>query len=730
MEKKRLAFLSKESAAAEFMVKMLDDIFEGEVVVKPFLVTDKIDTSIPIVLTSHTSYYNDAKLLFPNSQIINGEKILTGFNLERVMMLPAGKRVLVVNTPRVSALGTIDNLIELGMTHLEYIPFVPGDLCPLGVDTAISPGLIHYCPPEILTRIDIGFRIFSLDAFNKLFQALDLSSHYLDKVKGLFNLSLSLSNYKLVENLEKVELYNRERELIINQIPDAVLFASADKKIIFLNKEMEGAIGRSKSQLVGKSVSEVICPISTGKDLLYYLDEDISAKITLDGREYLYSCTAMQEGKNKYYIFTFKLLKKLKALERSGINYKKYGHVARYTLDDFWGDSEYIADMKKHALLFAKNDMTILIAGESGTGKEILAQSIHNISGRRNAPFWAVNFAAIPENLIESELFGYEGGAFTGARREGKPGYFEMADGGTIFIDEIGDMPMFLQSRLLRVLQEREIIRVGGSHIIPVDIRVIAATNADLKQLVDEGKFRKDLYFRLNVLSINTIPLRQFKDSIDSIIEKYLALKYNFAVRLGRGVSNTLRLYDWPGNIRELSNVADYMFHTSEGKNDIGINHIPQYIVQEINKNAAAAAEESCPARPADKDALGAAFFDFLQQKIKLPDEKERGEKFFARFAPDKLQENVARAAAEAEDNGKKALYSAILTVLLEKGQHTGGRNFIKKALHEHGVETTEHYLKIALAEMKKAGLIQAGSTRQGTNATDKGRLFLYNNQS
>ncbi len=684
MEKKRLALFGKDQPTAEYLHRTLEYLFEGVVEVIPYFMEyekenlPQADITIPIVITTYSGFFNDARIIFPNSRIISGEKMLTGYNMEKIIMLPAGKKVLVVAKPKMVALETIENLLEVGISHLDYIPFAPGDIIPPGVDTAIAPGLLHHCPPEIPHRIDIGFRQFSIDTYSKLLRELELSSHYLDKINHQFKLPLVLSNNKLAENIEKVELYDQERELIINKIPDAILLASEERNIIFLNKEMEGVIRKTKDQLIGKKISEVIGPISNKKDLFYNLDEDVSAKIVINGREYVYNFTAMQQGKNRHYIFTFKLEKKLRGNQ---VNYQKYGHVAKYTFDDFWGESKKTLDLKARALSFAKNDMTILIHGESGSGKEILAQAIHNSSYRHDAPFLAVNFAAIPENLIEAELFGYEGGAFTGAKKEGRPGYFEIAAGGTIFIDEIGDMPLFLQSRLLRVLQEREIIRVGGSRVIPVNVRIIAATNVDLKQQVAQGKFRQDLYFRLNVLSLNPAPLREFKSNICNIARKYLRQKYAFSAQFSEQVESALTLYDWPGNVRELFNAADFIFYSSEGGQNIGMENIPAYITQEV------------------------------QSSLALP---ESGENFPAPSVPVITREKI---------------YCAILDILLAEKETAAGRNFIRSALKEKGLEISEHYLKAHLQEMKKAGLIQAGATRQGTRATEKGRLFAYSNR-
>ena len=208
--------------------------------------------------------------------------------------------------------------------------------------------------------------------------------------------------------------------------------------------------------------------------------------------------------------------------------------------------------------IIANSPSTILIEGESGTGKEILAQSIHNYSYRRNNRFVAINCGAIPANIIESELFGYEDGAFTGGRKGGKAGKFEAANGGTLFLDEVGEMPLDMQVKLLRVLQEGRITRVGGYKEIPIDIRIIAATNRDLKKEIENGTFREDLYYRLCVIPIIVPPLRERKKDIEELINHFLKSKSD---KLGKSLPlmdrNLLKLfidYKWPGNIRELEN--------------------------------------------------------------------------------------------------------------------------------------------------------------------------------
>ncbi|MBP2667340.1 MAG: domain S-box protein, partial [Firmicutes bacterium] len=238
-------------------------------------------------------------------------------------------------------------------------------------------------------------------------------------------------------------------------------------------------------------------------------------------------------------------------------------------INDIAGQSKPILLMKEQILAAAKTKSTIMLLGETGTGKELVAHSIHRLSTRRHNAFIRINCAAIPDNLLESELFGYDSGAFTGASKGGQIGKFEMADGGTIFLDEIGDMPMSLQSKILRVLQEKEIEKVGGRAPIPVDVRVIAATHRNLLQLVNERKFREDLYYRLHVIPIQLPPLRDRREDIPLLVDYFLtkqAMEMDIEKPpIERECLMSLIGYDWPGNVRELFNILEMTLSMASG---------------------------------------------------------------------------------------------------------------------------------------------------------------------
>jgi transcriptional regulator with PAS, ATPase and Fis domain len=229
----------------------------------------------------------------------------------------------------------------------------------------------------------------------------------------------------------------------------------------------------------------------------------------------------------------------------------------------------------------------VLITGESGTGKEVFAQAIHNASNRRGGPFVAINCAAIPRDLLASELFGYDEGAFTGARRGGNIGKFELADGGTLFLDEIGDMPLDMQVVLLRVIEERNLVRIGGKKSIPVNVRIIAATHKDLAHEVANNRFRADLYYRLNVINIQLPPLRDRKGDIPLLVNKFASLLQWREVRIDSDAQSAIINYSWPGNIRELRNVIE----SALGQSDDGVislSALPENIRSSTHLNAAA----------------------------------------------------------------------------------------------------------------------------------------------
>ncbi|MDR3590608.1 MAG: sigma 54-interacting transcriptional regulator [Negativicutes bacterium] len=324
----------------------------------------------------------------------------------------------------------------------------------------------------------------------------------------------------------------------------------------------EDAIGRHSERMVPQFGLDKVLADSQG---------ELGEIITINGQQMAVNKVPIIVGEDTVgAVATFQPVAAIQELEGK-IREKIYrrGHVARQTFADVLGESPAIRRVVAMAHEFSKVNSNVLIVGETGTGKEVFAQSIHNASSRGRGPFVAVNCAALPENLLESELFGYTEGAFTGAVRGGKIGLFEQAHRGTIFLDEISEISPKLQGRLLRVLQEREIMRLGDDRVVPVDLRIIAATNRELYALMQEGAFRQDLYYRLDILRLILPPLRQRREDIIPLFRHFLriyCLRFNKAAKeINPAAEARLAAHDWPGNVRELRNIAERLAVLSGG---------------------------------------------------------------------------------------------------------------------------------------------------------------------
>ena len=366
------------------------------------------------------------------------------------------------------------------------------------------------------------------------------------------------------EEQEKAELLR----LVVNKSTEGILAVDVRGKITVVNPMAEKILHLTPQEASGKALAEVVPELTPPKAGEGF---DKLGEVQRVGEKTLavkYSPIRINES-NYGGIFTFQNVTQLQQIEQ---NVRKKLHakglVAKIKMEDIVGTSEACLSMKRKAMRFALTQSTILVTGESGTGKEMLVQSIHNASPRAQGPFVAVNCAALPENLLESELFGYAEGAFTGAKKGGRQGLFELAHGGTLFLDEIGEMPLALQSRLLRVLQEKAVMHLGGDSLIPVDVRIVAATNQNLSLLVEEKKFREDLYYRLNILRIHMPTLRERTEDIP-LLAKRMMLSLRSVNEHIAAIDDEALAYlqrcSWRGNIRQLANTMERAMLLSEG---------------------------------------------------------------------------------------------------------------------------------------------------------------------
>ena len=419
----------------------------------------------------------------------------------------------------------------------------------------------HFCQPHHYLTCSAS-PIF--DPEGQMIGVLDITGDY-----TAFNphtLSLVVAAVSAIENqlrlhktTSKLYVSYRFSNTLLETISDGVISVDNNGVINQLNSYGAKMLGVDPKLSIGKHVASVLKKpsamlqvLSTGVE---YRDHELSNEDT--GKKINQSVSPLRDDTGRT-IGALAILRE----NKEKLSVRRGGSLtAKYIFDDIIGESDSIVKAKKWGRIAAGSPSTVLLTGESGTGKELFAQAIHNGSSRKDRPFIAINCAALPDTLIESELFGYEEGSFTGSKKGGQAGKFELANGGTIFLDEIGDIPLYTQVKLLRVIQEKKISRIGSSGEINVDIRIIAATHKDLKEEVQAGNFRKDLYYRLNVITINIASLHERMDDVPLLAKHFvnkLSLKLNRKnISVSDGFLEKLKTYSWPGNIRELENAIE-----------------------------------------------------------------------------------------------------------------------------------------------------------------------------
>lgn len=381
---------------------------------------------------------------------------------------------------------------------------------------------------------------------------------------------------------------NKLFQEIMDNIDDVVMIIDKDTYIVYVNQAYERTFHRKSEQIIGKKLKNLegdttaVKVMKTGEPIVHQLEYLRSANVDSVGISFPLKYEGEIVGGVSVFNNTAKYVELVSKLQRT----KEMNRFLQEQLNDpattqwskeFITVNPHMKQVLGLAVKVARSEATVLIRGESGTGKEVMAKIIHYNSPKSEGPFIKVNCAAIPDNLLESELFGYVGGAFTGAKKEGKAGKFEMAQNGTIFLDEIGDMDINMQVKLLRVIQEKEVERIGGSKPIPLNVRIVAATNQNLEELIREGKFRQDLYYRLNVIEIKIAPLRQRKEDIPILVHHLVKKITGEYVNVAPQVMQCFNNYDWPGNVRELQNVIEHAC-IMRNNNIIDIYSLPQYM--------------------------------------------------------------------------------------------------------------------------------------------------------
>lgn len=637
-----------------------------------------------VFITSNEPVYRQISRLIPaDKKVIVASRTIETKNLEAVLALCPGTEVLMVSNHEKTALKIIEDLGKLAIGNVVMHPHWPGkDTYPKHVKTAVAVGQ-HTVPAEIEQVINLGVRILDISTFVRLILELNLPCEIIDTISARYiSAIVTILHRRLQMAAESEQLKNR-LEAVLNTVDQGIIAVDNDATICIFNPAAEKMLGLGRREVIGTPVTRIIPQISR---------EGMTCPNSMDfiqriGDHYFIInttpiCNSMNDVSGA--VISLKATHEVQELDsRVRRELKRKGNIAKRTFNDIVSGGEEFAHSIAMARKFAKSDLTILLEGESGTGKEIFVQSIHNSSPRFNAPFVAVNFAALPDNLVESELFGYEDGAFTGARKGGKTGLFEEAHTGTIFLDEIGDASLEVQKRLLRILEEKEVRRVGGNTVTPIDVRVIAATNQNLRQLIKCGDFRQDLYFRLCTIQIGIPPLRNRKKDIPALIVCFAQTLYQRELPLTEEAKEFLIHYDWPGNVRELQNVVKFLCNVVGDGEVATTSHLPQYL---------------------------------LEQKT---DPAEHG------VTAD--NSNINALVAELGRQWPLELIFCILSEMkqAERLNRTAGRYSIAASLSKWAIACPEHKVRILLKRLAEKDCITTLVTKQGSRLTKLGEEIL-----
>ncbi|MED1860013.1 sigma-54 interaction domain-containing protein [Brevibacillus reuszeri] len=679
MEKKTVTFVAKMDEFLQNVVSQCHELGVSEDIHIEAIRVDQlplrsISPGALVVISTNSIMPLVEPYVPQSSKIIVATRMLPYNNLRGVLEIPKGVKVLLVSDTEETAFENAELLRASGM-DFDIYPYYPGADYPADIEIAVTPGEPEHVPAHIRKVVDIGSRSIDLSTWLAIYA--HFNSGNFQRVTACAMQSLVYITKQLSNEIQHAHLLGKYLESIVNRIEDAVIAFDEKELIRFVNQKAIDTLNLVESQVVGASAASCLPP--DFYECIQQCEENEDILVDWANKTFFFrKMHIVMEGS---FLGSLLLFRKAAEIEKLEHDYRmrlySKGLVAKYQFEDIYGESPSFQKVIQIARKIARSNSTVLLLGETGTGKELLAQAIHNASPRRREPFVGVNFAAISETLLESELFGYEEGAFTGARKGGHMGWFELAHKGTIFLDEIGDASGAIQNRLLRVLQERQIMRVGGNKVIPTDIRVIAATNQDLPRMIREGSFRADLYYRLNILPIHLPPLRSRREDIGWLIQQFVK-KYSFDLRrapftLTSEALKAMEQYEWPGNIRELENVVEYLAHVVEEE---------AYVYQ----------------------------LPFLREAQDSP------------LPTDGLADECAASYSEFE---KRGFLEEMVLILQNLKQGASGRYVLQEQLEETGLAMSSQQLRYRLKLLQQEELIHVGKGRQGSQISSKGEAFL-----
>lgn len=590
--KKRISVITLLPRSSHYYARQIQELFGELAVVRAYSTGDRSvekigRTDLYMVSTDAFERVEEARQYLPaDGQVVEIQVTYRKDMVQRLKTIPKGTPVLFVNATHQMAREAVTQLEQLGVNHLRFIPYGP-DAMGMGsknlmsarlsaemtgesgpflneITIAVTPDEVDFVPPGMEKIINIGHRPCTSGTIIEAAIRLELENILEERQFQSYMKSLATENYSFEQMFIKSRRLESRLDLLMEILDEGIIGVNEQGEIFACNQKARDITRIGARLIIGQKSSQIFPYIPF--DSCMQKKTMLPARLIRIGNATINMAVApvMRHGG---CIGAFAMLQRFNELEqkqnelRSQLLHK--GYQAKYRFEDVIGQSPAIERTKALLRRMALTDSPVLLIGETGTGKELLAHAVHLASERKDGPFVAINVAAMPENLLESELFGYEEGAFTGAKKGGRPGLFEFAQKGTLFLDEVEGMSMSMQVKLLRVLQEHEIMRVGGNQIINIDVRIIAATNEALEEMVEKGTFRRDLYYRLNTLPALIPPLRERGDDILLLLDRFRThIGGDFL--LSDEVKNLLLRYPWPGNVRELRNVVEYLSFTGE----------------------------------------------------------------------------------------------------------------------------------------------------------------------
>lgn len=679
---KRLAILTWDSDSVALYAKQVREFFGKDMEIQTYSVqageAEQVRPADVYLVSTCAFSDRDITQLLPNQgNVVISEVRVTRKGLCQLMKIPRNTKALLVNINQSMATETIAMLNQLGVTNIQFTPYYPGAPEPPPLPLAVTTGESRYVPRGVETVIDLGPRLLSGSTLTQLAFYLKKEQVISEPPFQTYLSTLAEQNHNIERMLQRSTQVETLFHLFQQALDAGLLGVDVDGTVFACSPKAEEILDLSAHQLLDHRIQTFLPNLP--------FEECFADRKAIQDRLVEIGGSPVSVGiqpmfHNGRLMGAYCILQRFRDEENRQQKMRRQilgkGHVTKYTFDSIVGKSPALLNAKALAQKMAGGNASILISGESGTGKELFAQAIHAASPRASEPFVAINCAAIPDALLEGQLFGYEEGAFTGARKGGHIGFFEAARRGTLFLDEIEAMSPMLQVKLLRVLQEREIIRLGGVDVIRVDVRVIAATNEDLPAIVRRGGFRKDLFYRLSVLPLQLPPLRSRGKDVELLME---GMKEGLGARftLSPAAVQCLMAHPWDGNVRELRNCVEYLAYLD--KETIEPEDLPPTILSTIgNRPLEGKREEGQPER-------------------------------------ENLLESLRHRAGR-----DWAAYLYVLTALCE-GSSMGRKSLVTQA-EKQKIFLTEQTARTALTQMEELGLVEIRRGRGGSRPTPLGR--------